>query len=190
MSTVKKNPQRTRDLAAIHAAKRDLALDEDLYRDLLQQWTGKRSSADLNARERAKVLFELGKLGGQRQPRQPIGQHPGTPHNLNTQPMLQKIEAQLADMGLPWAYADSIARQQFRIDRVAWLKERPQFDAVIAALHVEQEKRSLLTCVEREMLRLGLTDADIERDYRLRKGWMRNRAALNRLLSILSQKEV
>ncbi|WP_027855239.1 gp16 family protein [Marinobacterium litorale] len=184
-----KNPQRNRDLAAIHAARRALALDEDLYRELLEQWTGKRSAADLTARERGKVLNELGKIGFQRKPRQQPGKHPGTPNNLEKEPMLQKVEAQLADMKLPWSYADAIAKQQFGIARVGWLKTTRQFDAVIAALHVEQEKRSLWTAVEREMNRLGLTEADIERDYHPRKGWKRNRKALEQLLSILNVKE-
>lgn len=181
---------RTRDLAAIHVAKRDLALDDDIYRDMLESWTGKRSSADLNARERGMVLSNLGKLGVQRQPRQQVGSHPGKPNNLDSTPMLQKIEAQLADMQLPWSYADAIAKRQFSIERVGWLKRREHFEAVIAALHVEQEKRSLWAGVEREMLRLSITEADIERDYRPRKGWKRNRKALEQLLSLLIQKEV
>ncbi len=184
------NTARTRDLAAIHAAKRDLALDDDTYRDMLESWTGKRSAADLNARQRGMVLSNLGKLGIHRQPRQQVASHPGKPNNLDSTPMLQKIEAQLADMQLPWSYADAIAKRQFRIERVGWLKRREHFDAVIAALYVEQEKRSLWSGVEREMQRLSITEADIERDYQPRKGWKRNRKALEQLLSLLSQKEV
>lgn len=185
-----KNAARTRDLAAIHAAKRDLALDDDTYRDLLDSWTGKRSAADLNARERGLVLSNLGKLGFQRKPRKRVGNHPGKPGNLDSTPMLQKIEAQLADMQLPWSYADAIAKRQFNIERVGWLKHREHFDAVIAALHVEQEKRALWQGVEREMKRLGISEADIERDYKTRKGWKRNRKALEQLLTLLNVKEV
>ena len=193
---MKKHDNRKAALAQIHIAKKQLGLDDDIYRDLLESWTssgeksGKRSAADLNAKECGIVLDQLRKLGFKGKPRQQVARYPGTPQNIDMTPMLQKIEAQLADMQLPWSYANAIAARQFGIERVGWLKRREHFEAVIAALHVEQEKRSLWAGVEREMLRLSITEADIERDYRPRKGWKRNRKALEQLLSLLSQKEV
>lgn len=61
--------------AAIHVAQKQLGLDDDTYRDLLQLVTGKRSSKDMTPAEREKVLdemrrrgFDEGKLKGRRKP--------------------------------------------------------------------------------------------------------------------------
>mgnify|MGYP000019794251 CR=1 FL=1 len=55
--------QRRKELAVIHIAKADLGLDDALYRDLLEEWTGKRSSAKLNAKERHAVIDAFKKMG-------------------------------------------------------------------------------------------------------------------------------
>ena len=52
---------------------------------------------------------------------------------------IQKIEAILADCGLPWAYADGIARQMFKIDRLRWC-DTEQLMKVTAALVYQQKK--------------------------------------------------
>lgn len=46
-------------LAALHCAKRDLGMDEDAYRDLLERVGGKRSAGDLSDRQLDRVLEEL-----------------------------------------------------------------------------------------------------------------------------------
>jgi len=50
-------------LAKIHIAKKQLGLEEDAYRSLLKQVTGKESAKDLKAGELVKVLEEFGSLG-------------------------------------------------------------------------------------------------------------------------------
>lgn len=174
------NDLRRRQLAAIHAAKRDLGMDDDLYRDLLQQHTGKRSAGQLNAKQRAKFLSALKAMGFQRQPRKTVGEYPGKPKNMNE--MLVKIEAQLADMKLPWSYADAIAKRQFNIDRVAWLKKQEQFSAVIAALYVEQEKRALWGSLNALMAEFELDETDLETRFKLPNNWRRNRKVLEALI--------
>lgn len=49
--------------AAIHVAKKQLRLDDDTYRDLLDRVTGKRSTADMSDQEREKVLAEFRRQG-------------------------------------------------------------------------------------------------------------------------------
>ncbi|MEP9402057.1 regulatory protein GemA [Sphingomonas sp. VNH70] len=51
-------------LKAIHATRRDLAIDDDDYRAVLQRVTGKRSAKDLDDRQRRAVLDELRRLSG------------------------------------------------------------------------------------------------------------------------------
>lgn len=66
MSTQK--PLRTRDLAQIHCARRDLALTDDTYRALLYRVAKAESSADLDISGRAKVLAEFRRLGWKPKP--------------------------------------------------------------------------------------------------------------------------
>jgi len=64
---VDREERRKRELQAIHAGKRGLGLAENLYRDLIEcASNGKtRSSADLNARERASVMKSMAGQGFQ-----------------------------------------------------------------------------------------------------------------------------
>lgn len=50
-------------LAQIHIAKKELGLDDDLYRDVLERVTGSRSSAGLSDDVRKEVLAEFRRMG-------------------------------------------------------------------------------------------------------------------------------
>ncbi|KZK97306.1 MULTISPECIES: regulatory protein GemA [unclassified Pseudovibrio] len=53
----------SRYLAQIHIAKKDLGLDEDSYRDVLERVTGKRSAKGLSEGQRLRVVTEFKCLG-------------------------------------------------------------------------------------------------------------------------------
>lgn len=178
--------RRRKQLAAIHAARRDLGLDEDSYRHMLSEVAGVRSAADLDADGRRKVLDHLRRVGWSTKPRRRVAEHPGTPHNLDREQMLQKIEAQLASMGLPWSYADAIAKQQTGIQRVAWLRNREHLTGVIGALHVEQEKRGLLASLDELLAAAGINRDELAEQYRLRRNWERHRPTLRALVERLA----
>lgn len=55
--------RRKAELALIHGGRKALGLDEDAYRDWLQQLTGKRSAADLDERGRQTVIEAMRKRG-------------------------------------------------------------------------------------------------------------------------------
>jgi phage gp16-like protein len=169
--------------AQIHIAKKQLGLDDDTYRQMIATTTGgKRSCADCSVAELHQVLQGLKNRGFQARPRKRVAQHPGTPHNLDREPMLQKIEALLAELKAPWSYADAIAKRQYKIERVAWLKTVEQFKGVIAALDVELEKRRLLRALERCLAEQHLTLEDVEKQISgLPNNWRRNRKVLVRL---------
>ena len=57
------DPQRRRELAAIHTAKKQLGLDDDAYRDLLAGVTGKRSAAELDGAGRQRVIERFRQIG-------------------------------------------------------------------------------------------------------------------------------
>jgi len=129
--------ERKRDLALIHVAKKQLGLDDDTYRDVL--WTvGKvRSAADLDGYGREQLLTHFKRLGF-KVVRQKRRRDPGEPA-LGRGTYLGKIEAQLADMKLEWAYADGIARQMFGLESVRFCKAH-QLRKIVAALTYRQKK--------------------------------------------------
>jgi len=131
----------------IHIAAKQLGIADDdgdaahlsSYRNLLKDITGKTSTTKMNLPELQRVMDHLKSCGFKAQKK--VGTFPGRPNNINTEPMLQKIEALLTVQRLPWSYADAIAKQMFKIERVAWLKAATQFSAVITAL-TERAKKS------------------------------------------------
>ncbi|MFI8609477.1 gp16 family protein [Pseudomonas sp. NPDC077649] len=171
-------------LSKIHIAKGQLGMDDDSYRALLRRVAGVESAKDLNTRQAGRLMVELERLGFKPKPSSKAA---GKPHNAKQLgPRIDKIEAQLADMGLPWAYADALARQMFKVQRVAWLKKADQLDALIAALHVEQEKRGLLGNVEELLKLLGEHDPNWRADLEsLPEGWERRRPILRSLVETL-----
>ena len=124
---------RTKSLAAIHAMKRELALDDDVYRDTLEQVTGKRSAGDLDEGERARVLEHFRSQGAGRK------DHGTRPTNMDLKAELTKVEALLAEDGLAWGYADGIAKRMFKVEKVQWCNAE-QLRAVITALVKRQQK--------------------------------------------------
>jgi phage gp16-like protein len=170
----------------IHVARRELAMDEDSYRQMLAQMPGldgQTSTAKLTI-PKLKMVLEMLKSKGFKV--RPSRKTKGKPHNFdsNAMPlMITKIEAQLADMKLPWSYADGIARQMFGIQKCAWIRQPEQLQALIAALDVEQEKRSLLAEVETSFQERGINMEVFEKESMLAKNWKRNRKALKDVLN-------
>lgn len=178
--------RRRKQLAAIHAARRDLGLDEDGYRLMLREVAGVASAKDLDTDGRRKVLDHLRSVGWEKRPRKRVAQYPGTPHNIDREQMLQKIEAQLTDMGLPWSYADAITKQQTGVERVAWLRKADDLTGVVGALHVEQEKRGLLATLDELLERAGLTRDELADEQKLRRNWTRHRPTLRAMVDRLA----
>ncbi|WP_435608735.1 phage protein GemA/Gp16 family protein [Pseudomonas knackmussii] len=174
-------------LSKIHIARQQLGLAEDVYRQKLQGMFGKASAKDLSLRQAEKLLAEFKRLGWKPQAG---GRTTGKPHNFTSPAMpllITKIEAQLADMKLPWAYADALARQMYKVQKVAWLRKPDQLSGLIAALDVEQEKRHLLAEVDRLCQRLGIEHPEQAAGLeQLPKGWQRQRQILRALVDALS----
>lgn len=126
---------RKRQLAQIHIAKSDLGLDDDTYRALLQDVAGVDSAAKLNAKQRAAVLERFETKGWKNK------KHKGKPRFVpdDKAPLISKIGALLADMKLTWSYADGIAKQMYKVERVGWCHEN-QLRGIITALVKNQEK--------------------------------------------------
>lgn len=169
-------------LAAIQIGKKALGMCDDSYRILLNDMFGKQSAKDLTETEKGELLDRFQKLGFKPTKKKA---HPGKPHNFTTMPeMITKIEALLADMQLPWAYADAVAKRQTGIDQIAWVHDEKSLRAVIAALAVEQEKRRLLNRFTNIIAKHSMTIEQFEEKYapQLKKGWQRNRRTLKALI--------
>lgn len=125
---------RRSQLAQIHIARKDLGLDEDTYRAMLMDVAGVASSADLTAKGRRDVLARFESKGWKNK------KHRAPEVTAEKAPYIRKIGALLADMKLSWSYANGIAKQMFKKQRVQWC-EAEQLRAVVAALAKEQTKR-------------------------------------------------
>lgn len=178
------NASRNATLAKIHIAKKDLALDDEIYREILWTVARVRSAKDLDAHGRDAVLAHFKSRGWQPKAAKRAGRVPRT---LNRKEELAKIEAQLTSLGAPWEYADTIAAKVAKVDRCEWLKTHEQFSAVIAALEAEQTKRDLLADIDRCLTALGETHADVDALIRpARRGrWQRYKPLLAKLAPYL-----
>ena len=134
--------ERRRDLAMIHCAKKELGLDDDLYRCVLKQVCGVESAADLDAPNRRKLLaYFRGKGWGKRK-------YAGRPHNLDLDDdrgkTLRRIEAMLAEAKRPWSYADSMAKRMCKVDLIAWCTVE-QLNKIAIAMLIDAKRHGRKT---------------------------------------------
>jgi len=123
---------RSKDLAKIHLYKKQLDMDDDTYRDMLERLTGKRSAGELHKMERKQVIIYLAK-------QKRVALYPGRPHNTDSNAQLRKIEALLAEAKYPWRYAVTIATQQCGKSKLEFCTS-DELSAVINAL-IKDAKR-------------------------------------------------
>lgn len=191
------SPQLAARRRAVHAAARQLHMQDDDRRALIAGVAGgKTSTTELDVTECDRVLDRLRALGAARarpdgKPVRFLGRHPGHPETCRREceARMTKVEAFLADMKLPWSYAKSILRQQHRTERLEWATE-DQLDGVIAALAVEQEKRHLLSLLDARLAETCRDRADAQAwvdANALAKSatWTRHRKTLQQLLDWL-----
>lgn len=166
-------------LAQIHIAKQQLGMLDEDYRAVLYRCARVTSAKKLDERGARAVLEEFRKMGWKPKAPARAGRVPNT---FNKHEQMAKIEAQLSDLNAPWEYAQAIARQQFGIERIDWLRTESQFRAVIAALHAEQEKRDMLAALDALLTEQGKTRADLAEELSLPPRWQRNRRVLQSLI--------
>lgn len=134
---------RKRRLAAIHAAKKQLGLEDDVYRDLVERVAGPglRSAADCNPRQLDAVANELRRLGGMPAKRGKAARTWAGRPKGDLKPQVAKIEALLASAGREWEYAHSLARRICKVNRVEWCNA-DQLAKLIAALQIDADRRA------------------------------------------------
>ncbi|WP_024302248.1 gp16 family protein [Pseudogulbenkiania sp. MAI-1] len=126
-------------LAKVHIARKELGLQDDAYRALLAQVTGKTSAKDLDDQALEKVLAHFKKCGWQ--PAKSIakkhGQRPQTVKSREA--YIDKIEALLADAGRHWSYAQALASRMFGVEKLEWCDDG-QVKSVMVALEIESRR--------------------------------------------------
>jgi len=132
------DPTRSKDLARIHLAKKELGLDDDAYRTLLQGLVKKTSAADLTARERWHVLKALERLGSKSAQAK---RFPGRPAivPLDKAALIGKIEAFLAEARRPWSYVNAIAWRMFKRNLVQDC-DADELRRIVAALNYDAKR--------------------------------------------------
>lgn len=137
------NKEKRTLIAKIHIAKKDLAMDDATYRDVLVRVTGKNSCKDMSLSELKAVIKDLKRLGFTvKQSTQPNPEHGRKPTTTpDRKAMLDKIEAMLADMGLHWHYVHGMAKKMFGVDMVHWLDAENMYK-VVQALAVHQKRHA------------------------------------------------
>ena len=130
-----KEVQRKKDLAKIHAMKKQLGFDDDTYRDMLEQVTSLRSAGKLNGVQRGKLIKHLYSLGAGKAKKS----YPGRPHNTDSNAQMGKIEACLAEAKLPWSYAAKIAKNQCGKEKLEFCNST-ELSGVINALLTDAKR--------------------------------------------------
>lgn len=131
--------QRRRDLAAIHAAKRDLDMTDDAYRDILWSVARVRSSADLDQAGRSKVLDHFRACGWKPVPKVNEWKFIDTAA-ADRQPLLRKICMVCKSMKVGKAYAEGAAKRQTGVDRKLEMMDQGQLWILAGVL--ERTKKS------------------------------------------------
>ena len=129
-----KKASRNQRIAAIHMGKKQLGLDDDTYRDMLEQVTGKRSAKDMTDDDLVKVIQHLDQLGFSKRD---FGNKPKV--KLSKEALIGKIEAHLTENKLHWNYAKGIAKQMFQKEALEFCTEN-QLWRIVAALEYKKKR--------------------------------------------------
>lgn len=117
-------------MAKLHIARKDLGLDEDTYRAMLENLTGKRSAADCTDRQLVMLVAALRKRGWK-------DSRPKAPKvRPEYKEMLGKINALRLDTQKSWAYVEGLAEKMYGL-RLPWL-DGDQLRGVITAMTKHQ----------------------------------------------------
>lgn len=118
------DPQRRTMIAKLHLARRDLRLEEEDYRLVLERVTGQRSAADLSVAQLDAALAEMKRLGWEAQKRS------GPASGRASNPAAKKARAMLISLGLMGvirntseAALNAFARRQTGIERLSWVNQ-------------------------------------------------------------------
>lgn len=132
--------QRKSLIAKIHIGKNQLGLDDDTYRGLLANTTGKTSCTEMSDSELHQVLNVMVQKGF-KSSSSFWGNRPSPSEDKKI--YLAKITALLIKHNLPKEYADGIAKRSFKVDFIHWLHPW-QLKKVVQMLSVYDRNKKTL----------------------------------------------
>lgn len=129
-------------MAKIHIAKKQLALDDATYRDVLWRVTGLRSCKDMTIAQLQDVAKDMQNSGFKPKAANSHGTKPNV--IKRRQALMNKIEAILADMSLHWNYAHGVGEQMFKIKRLQFLNDSQLYKVTqaISAHQIREGKKA------------------------------------------------
>lgn len=150
----------------VHVAKRDLALDDETYRAMLEQITSKQSSADLSVPELEKVLEHM-KRGGFKVRSKTAGRQQADDAQSK---MIRGLWLQLGNMGIvrnsSEAALGTFVQRMTKVEALQWLATE-QASQVIEHLKewrqrvVQARNRAILAALHLPPLRLAAAEVDV-----------------------------
>ncbi len=117
--------------AKFNIARKELGMTEPQYRDMLFDLFGVESTKKLSYGQAEAFLKHLQRLGWKPKPSKRKHKKPTVAASV--QPLINKVEALLAEAKRPWSYADAMAKRMYGVDQVAWLNPK-RLRGIIAAL--------------------------------------------------------
>lgn len=138
------NAERNADLAMIHIAKKQLALEDEAYRDLLYTIGRVRSAAELDFAGRKRVLEHFRKCGFKplvKRPQPATGWEWVNNAADDRKPLLRKIAVMLRDSDREKAYVDSMAKRMCHVERIEFCAP-DQLHDIVSALMYDQKRRA------------------------------------------------
>jgi phage gp16-like protein len=142
--------ERNRLIKLIHVAKRDLALDEDTYRNVLNNLAGKSSSAELTVPQLQQVLEFFRQKGWKPQYRR--ADQPEKPRLKLSPPTRQKlVKTQIDKIRAMWIdlhrrgivrsgselSLDQFVKRVTKVEKTAWLNQKQAGQVILALRKME-----------------------------------------------------
>jgi phage gp16-like protein len=135
-------------LAIIHIAKKQVAMTDEEYRDLLGS-VGVESSKNLNNKTFSIVINHFEQLGFKTKSKTRAKRKVNNLPNRK-QPLMKKLEAIILDMDKSWAYVDSIAKSRFNVETTQWLEvqELQKLVQMMVIYQKRQQKKEMRRMVK------------------------------------------
>ena len=137
-------------LAKIHIAKKELALTDDAYRDILRLHFGAESAKELNDRQ-GTVLINLFRAKGWAPRERPEAKRAPRPRRSSTYidipeggpaTQQQRMVAGLwNELGYPMCALHSRVKRQFKVERLQWLTDHDSLHVLITDLEARLERQ-------------------------------------------------
>lgn len=137
-------------LAKIHIAKKELALTDDAYRDILRLHFQAESAKELNDRQ-GTVLINLFRAKGWAPRERPEAKRAPRPRRSSTYIDIpeggpatlqqRKVAGLWNELGYPMVALHSRVKRQFKVERLQWLTDHDSLHVLITDLEARLERQ-------------------------------------------------